>query len=76
MAESPELSWPIRGSEAHFLVQVTEVMLVGATSAAGELIGAAGVRRKLHLCHLQPVGEVDHPTALKLVTTHTHTHTL
>lgn len=54
------------GTEPHLLVEVTKVMVVGDPSASWIWIGAAGVRWPLHLCHLQPISEVDHPTALKL----------
>lgn len=63
-----------KAAVSHLLVKVTEVMLVGVASAARVVVGAAGVRRPLHLCHLQPVSEVDHPAAFKLMTTHTNTH--
>ena len=38
---------------SHLLVQVTQVVVVGVASTAWILIGAAGVRWPLHLCHLQ-----------------------
>ena len=51
---------------SHLLMEVTQVAVVGVASAARVLIGAAGVRWPLHLCHLQPISEVDHTTAFKL----------
>lgn len=52
--------------DTHLLVKVTEVTVVGVASTSWILIGAAGVWWPLHLCHFQPIGEVDDPTALKL----------
>lgn len=74
---SPETQWQLWGEEPqgwlsnqkqqpHLLVKVAEVVEVGVASAPWILIGAAGVRRPLHLCQLQPIGEVDHPTTLEL----------
>lgn len=39
---------------------------MGLLGAPRELLHAAGVRRPVHVRHLQPVREVHHPTALEL----------
>lgn len=48
------------------MVEVAEVMLKGNMSTCWIRIGAAGVRWPFHLCHLQPVSEVNHSAAFKL----------
>lgn len=79
MGGASELQLSNQKQKSHLLVKVAEVVEVGVASTAWILIGAAGVWWPLHLCHLQPIGEVDHPTTLELrqhtpVTHRSHDH--
>lgn len=48
------------------LVEVTEIFLVGLFGTSWEFPNTAGIRGPVHLCHFQPVGEIDNATALEL----------
>jgi len=50
----------------YLLVEVTEIFLVGLFGTSWEFPNTAGIRGPVHLCHFQPVGEIDNATALEL----------